>query len=187
MPLAIVLVLALVVRDLDQRETLPFSQDIPLPHRISVSWADEVAHFSQRLQQGFDLDSERANQFSRWILEASHRQHVSPELIASLVYVESSFRVNVRSSVGAIGPAQVRPDIWNDFCGGINLDDPANNIQCGAQILGHFYGDCGQFQCALQMYNVGQANLRRSIEYQDAGQRYVSKVAKFRNRIPNLF
>ena len=38
-------------------------------------------------------------------------------LLASLVLIESSFRKDAVSHVGAIGPAQVRPEMWSSFCG----------------------------------------------------------------------
>ena len=68
---------------------------------------------------------------------------LEPELLASLVLTESSFRKDVVSHVGAIGPAQVRPEYWSGFCGSNDLLDPAENIYCGAQVLSHLMDRCG--------------------------------------------
>ena len=118
---------------------------------------------------------EVAEEFSGWILEGARRQDMSPELLASLVFTESSFRKNVRSSIGAIGPAQVRDEYWASFWGG-DLTDPAENIYCGAQILAHFRDVCGSVDCALRSYNIGPYN-RDEARWVKAGSRYLNKIA----------
>ena len=116
----------------------------------------QVSLFGQRMSLGFGIDQGLANEFSAWILEAAERQKLSPELIASLVLTESSFRKYVVSHVGAVGPTQVRPDYWASFCGATNLKDPEQNVYCGAQVLRHLVDRCtGNFNCALSAYNVG--------------------------------
>ena len=84
-------------------------------------WTHEVESFAQRVAQGFDLRKEVALEFSPWILEAASRQQLAPELLAGLVLTESSFRKNVKSAVGAIGPAQVRPEYWAQFLSLIHI------------------------------------------------------------------
>jgi len=145
-------------------------------------WHREVEAFAKRVADGFDLHQEVALEFSPWILEAALRQKLAPELLAGLVLTESSFRKNVESPVGAIGPAQVRPEYWAQFCGTDNLDDPAENIYCGAQILAYYVERCGAEACALSAYNVGPYTEKR----RDAGQRYVAKVARWRDRLAEV-
>lgn len=176
----------LIYWELESRVGLKTVQAQVLPNRISISWEDEVLRFADRLQDGYGLASGLAKKFSPWILEASHKQHISPDLVASLVFTESTFRINVKSVTGAIGPAQVLPTVWADFCGDIDLYNPVYNIQCGAQILVHYLEKCGDFNCALAMYNVGPTNLRRSQEFKDAGERYRNKISKNRDRLPDL-
>jgi soluble lytic murein transglycosylase-like protein len=137
-----------------------------------ASRSEETSELANRISIAFDVDPQIASEFSNWILEASERHRLSTELIASLVFTESSFRKHVVSGVGAIGPAQVRPDYWGAFCGTSDLSDPAENIYCGAQILSYYRDRCGDDQCALHAYNVGP-NTRF---YADAGLRYVNKV-----------
>ena len=140
---------------------------------------NEVDRFGGQVSSAFGINQNVATEFADWILEASERQGLSPELIASLVITESSFRKNVRSNVGAIGPAQVRPDYWGSFCGVDDLDDPEQNIYCGAQILSHLLERCeGDQACALAAYNVGPYANRAN-----AAQRYVNKVDRYLNRI----
>lgn len=136
------------------------------------SWSEEASRLASRISIAFGVDIKVAGEFSDWILEASERQSLPTELIASLVFTESSFRKYVVSGAGAIGPAQVRPDYWGGFCGTSNLSDPAENIYCGAQILSYYRERCGDDHCALHAYNVGPYTRF----YADAGLRYVNKV-----------
>ena len=162
----------------------------------------EVDRFGGQVSNAFGINQNVATEFADWILEASERQNLSPELIASLVITESSFRKNVRSNVGAVGPAQVRPDYWGSFCGADDLDDPEQNIYsgsarhsrysvqddlddpeqniyCGAQILSHLLERCGGDQaCALAAYNVGPYANRAN-----AARRYVNKVDRYLDRM----
>ncbi len=135
----------------------------------------EVIQFGQQVSSAWGIRRETAAEFADWILEASERQGIEPELLASLVKTESSFRKHVRSHVGAIGPAQVRPEFWSAFCGTSELDDPEQNIYCGAQVLAHLMERCeGDRVCALRAYNVGPYSKRDG-----AARRYVSKVDRY--------
>ena len=135
----------------------------------------EVAQFGTRVSDAFGIRNSVATEFADWILEASERQNIAPELLASLVVTESSFRKTARSNVGAVGPAQVRPDYWGEFCGASDLTDPEQNIYCGAQVLSHLLERCeGDRDCALAAYNVGPYASRVA-----AAERYVKKVDKY--------
>lgn len=135
----------------------------------------EVAHFGNRVSDAFGIRGEVATEFADWILEASERQMLPPELLASLVITESSFRKTARSHVGAIGPTQVRPEYWGDFCGQPDLHDPEQNVYCGAQVLSHMLERCeGDRVCALAAYNVGPHAQREK-----AANRYVKKIDSY--------
>lgn len=148
----------------------------------STTWDAERDAFAMKVSRGFGVRAATALEFSGWILEASERQSLSPELLASLVLTESSFRKEARSTIGAIGPAQVREEYWQAFCGTDDLSDPEENIYCGAQILSHYRDVCGAEVCALQSYNVGPYNLHAD-EYVEARARYVNKIDRFRSRL----
>ena len=95
---------------------------------------------------------------------------------------ESSFRKEARSSVGAIGPAQVQPLLWNEFCS-VDLTNPEENLYCGAQILAYYERRCTAATpvpedaraCALRSYNVGYRN-RNNVYFMPAANRYVAKI-----------
>ncbi len=153
--------------------------------QVLPSWDAEVAAFAQRLADAFELEPARAHQFSGWILEAAARQSLPPELVASLIAIESEFRLDARSAFGAIGPAQVVPRYWTGFCGGADLQLPEENVYCGAQILAHYMERCGNFTCALEMYNVGPKNARKAA-YAGARERYIAKVNRSLDRFVGL-
>ncbi len=151
------------------------------PHHAGPSWEQRREAFGWRMHEAFGVASDRAIEFAGWILEAADRQQLAPELIASLVFTESSFRKQVRSQAGAIGPAQVKPDYWADFCGVRDLWDPEQNIYCGAQVLAHLQERCGALTCALASYNVG-FNGRQS----QSGLRYVSRIERHRSKLDQI-
>ncbi|MEQ8859851.1 MAG: transglycosylase SLT domain-containing protein [Pseudomonadales bacterium] len=154
---------------------------IPAADHARVPWQTEVDAFGRKVSRAFGVRPSTANEFAIWILEAAQRQHIEPELLASLVHTESTFRKQALSSVGAIGPAQVRPIFWSRFCGSSNLEDPAENIYCGAQVLSYLRDLCGDETCALKAYNVGPYSER----YQ-AARRYLAKIDLARSRLRNL-
>lgn len=154
---------------------------IPAPEVVNVPWQSEVDAFGEKVSQAFGLHRSTANEFASWILEASRRQGLEPELLASLVHTESTFRKDALSSVGAIGPAQVRPHFWSGFCGSSNLHDPAENIYCGAQVLSHLRERCGDDRCALAAYNIGMYS-----ERVQAAHRYVTKIDRARSRLSEV-
>jgi len=160
-------------------ERTPFA--IPAAASTQAAWNDEVSGFAKRLHKALGIRKATATEFSGWILEASKRQGLSPELLASVVFIESSFRKDVTSDMGAIGPAQVKP-YWGLFCGSVNLADPAENIYCGAQILAHYRDLCGSEQCALSAYNVGLKNQQDDVYFQELGLRYARAIDRHVSR-----
>ncbi len=151
------------------------------PYHASRSWKQRQEAFGWRVHEAFGISLDRAIEFADWILEAADRQQLAPELIASLVFTESSFRKQVRSHAGAIGPAQIKPVYWADFCGARDLWDPEQNVYCGAQVLAHLQERCGALACALASYNVGfNARQRQS------GLRYVSRIERHRSKLDQV-
>ncbi len=150
----------------------PRSLHLALPELPSSTHMEQAEALAVKLVAGFGVKLPVALEFSDWILEASARQRMEPELIASLVFAESSFRKYAQSHVGAVGPAQVRPHYWGAFCGHADLNDPEENIYCGTQVLGYLLERCdGDRRCALSAYNIGMNSKRFT-----AGLRYIDKI-----------
>lgn len=97
---------------------------------------------------------------------ASHYD-LDPALLAAVIYQESRFRADARSSSGAIGLMQLMPDTAQgiaDHTGGSrfklsDLGDPEINIRYGAWYLGHLMKKYGSEKLALAAYNAGQQNV----------------------------
>ena len=98
------------------------------------------------------------------------KNDLKPELLASLIFVESAFRPSVQSSVGACGLTQVVPK-WTGGkeTGGIKytcreLKRPETSIRVGAQILSYNIGVYakGNVDKGLCMYNAGTMSCKRS-------------------------
>ena len=157
---------------------------IPANADAAKPWTYERDRLAVKIHRGFGISEATASEFSGWILEASARHELAPELIASLVFTESTFRKHVRSNFGAYGPAQVRVDLWETFCGSNDLIDAEENIYCGAQILAHYQNVCGDEACALRSYNVGYRN-RNNDYYAQASARYVGKIDRHRAKLEN--
>ncbi len=107
------------------------------------------------IEHYFDTTEVTAQLFSKWIDQASKDAGIDPALLASVVATESTFREHVVSKSGAVGPAQIIPKYWTDFCAPLNLYDSEENIACSAQILAHLLESCGDEVCAIRSYNIG--------------------------------
>ncbi|NLC22251.1 MAG: lytic transglycosylase domain-containing protein [Halomonadaceae bacterium] len=136
--------------------------------------ADEV--LADVLIEGFGLDEKKADDFAEWIEEASQLSGVPVEHLSVLIATESSFRYRAESWAGAIGPAQVMPKFWSEFCDS-DLYDPRENIICGARVLAHYRESCADagWTCAFKKYNVGPSGYRRASS-EGAMDRYMTKI-----------
>jgi soluble lytic murein transglycosylase len=100
-----------------------------------------------------------------------HARHygLDPALLAAVIYQESKFRPNVRSSSGAVGLMQLLPATAKGIAvhtGGTrfrtdDLYDPEINVRYGAWYLRHLLDRYGDEETALAAYNAGQKNVDR--------------------------
>jgi peptidoglycan lytic transglycosylase len=99
----------------------------------------------------------------------AHNYDLDPALLAAVIYQESKFRANARSSSGAIGLMQLLPDTAKGIAlhtGGsaFRVDDlyePEINVRYGAWYLRHLLQKYGDERTALAAYNAGQDNVDR--------------------------
>ena len=92
-------------------------------------------------------------------IAAQHR--IEPQLIHSVIKVESNYNPNAVSSKGAQGLMQLIPSTANRF-GVSNSFNPVENIQGGAKYLKYLldlYG--GSYPLALAAYNAGEGAVAR--------------------------
>jgi soluble lytic murein transglycosylase len=94
---------------------------------------------------------------------------LDPALLAAVIYQESKFRADSRSSSGAIGLMQLLPDTAKGIAvhtGGsrfrvADLYDPELNVRYGSWYLRHLLEKYGDEETALAAYNAGQSNVDR--------------------------
>ena len=93
--------------------------------------------------------------------------HLDPALLAAVIYQESKFHKDARSSSGAVGLMQLKPETAMGIAqrtGGTafrisDLTDPAINIRYGSWYLRHLLEKYGDERTALAAYNAGQDNV----------------------------
>ena len=92
---------------------------------------------------------------------------LDPALLAAVIYQESKFRADAKSSSGAIGLMQLRPDTAEGIAirtGGSrfqvsDLYNPEINVRYGSWYLRQLLDKYGDEQLALAAYNAGQHNV----------------------------
>lgn len=103
---------------------------------------------------------------------------VEPELIASVINVESSYNKYSLSSKGAMGLMQILPSTAEWVCNRlgkddeINLYEPSVNIQIGTYYISYLINYFGDEELAICAYNAGMGNVKRwlsTVEYSSDG------------------
>jgi soluble lytic murein transglycosylase len=94
---------------------------------------------------------------------------LDPALLAAVIYQESKFKADAKSSSGAIGLMQLLPDTAKGIAlhtGGSRFEvsdlyDPEINVRYGAWYLRHLLRKYHDERTALAAYNAGQDNVDR--------------------------
>jgi soluble lytic murein transglycosylase len=100
-----------------------------------------------------------------------HARHydLDPAFLAAVIYQESKFDANARSSSGAVGLMQLRPETAKGIAirtggHGFRVDDlldPEINIRYGSWYLRNLFRKYGDERLVLAAYNAGQGNVDR--------------------------
>ena len=103
-----------------------------------------------------------AADIERYINEAAARHHVDPNLVRSLIKVESNFNPRALSNKGAMGLMQLMPATARQYAV-TNPFDAAQNVDAGVRhlkgLLDNFRGDVS---LTLAAYNAGQGAVERN-------------------------
>ncbi|MBY5991489.1 transglycosylase SLT domain-containing protein [Ferrimonas balearica] len=162
----------------------PGRQALALPtfNADDIPLEQEVAAYGRRLVEAYDLSPDKARRYAGYILESAAYSGVPKELLAALIHTESHFRDQAVSVVGAVGPAQIMPKLWEDACG--DVLEPRTNVLCAGVVLQHYKvrfcdDQAAPYACALSHYNVGPGNLvRQPVRSQAAANRYLTKMTR---------
>jgi soluble lytic murein transglycosylase len=106
------------------------------------------------------------------VRDQAQEKDLDPALLAAVIYQESKFETRARSSSGAIGLMQLKPETAEGIAlrtGGTafevsDLTDPAINIRYGSWYLSHLFSKYGDERLVLAAYNAGQGNVDRWLE-----------------------
>lgn len=118
------------------------------------------------------------------LMEAGTEFQIDPVFLASLTFVESSFRASVASNRGARGMMQLRPLVL-EVLGVTDPWDPHENIMAGAAYLKHCFERYAKYKnstfLALAAYNIGPGSVEK-LTRSEAAERFVKKVLQVYNR-----
>jgi soluble lytic murein transglycosylase len=118
---------------------------------------------------------------------------LDPALLAAVIYQESKFQADAKSSSGAIGLMQLRPETAKGIAirtGGSrfqtsDLYNAEINIRYGSWYLRHLLDKYGDEKTALAAYNAGQRNVDtwraegKGIQFSETRE-YVDRVEKLK-------
>ena len=113
----------------------------------------------------YGILSYRVNSVSGYIENYSKLYGVEKSLIISVIYTESKFNKNAKSSKGAIGLMQVKPATATFI---LNSDTPItesflfdseNNIKVGVLYLKYLTKKYGDLITVIACYNAGEGNV----------------------------
>jgi soluble lytic murein transglycosylase-like protein len=109
-------------------------------------------------------DPERVSlfpQLDQYISGAASKYGVAPELVAAVIWAESSGDPNARSHRGARGLMQLMPATAREL-GVARIFDPGENVEGGTKYLKRMLDDHqGDVSLALAAYNAGPSTVRR--------------------------
>jgi len=118
---------------------------------------------------------------------------LDPALLAAVIYQESKFQADAKSTSGAIGLMQLRPETAKGIAirtGGNrfrteDLYNPEINVRYGSWYLRHLLNKYGEERMALAAYNAGQRNVDtwraqgKGIQFAET-RAYVDRVEKLK-------
>jgi soluble lytic murein transglycosylase len=131
--------------------------------------------------------------YSEFVRVHAREHHLDPALLAAVIYQESKFNADAKSSSGAIGLMQLTPTTAKGIAirtGGhafrtSDLYDPEINIRYGAWYLDNLFQKYGSERLVLAAYNAGQGNVDRwrahgeGIQFAET-RAYVARVERLR-------
>ena len=114
------------------------------------------------------IEDDTARMISQIVYEESIHHELDYRLILALMKIESNFKHDAVSSMGARGLLQVKPSVakfiaqdagirWN---GHKTLDEPDSNIKIGTYFLSQLLKDFKNIELALKAYNMGPTRVK---------------------------
>jgi soluble lytic murein transglycosylase len=130
-----------------------------------------IHKISQYLKtENMKLDRGQLRTIASIVYEQSILHEVDYRLILAMMKVESNFRHDAVSSMGARGLLQIKPSLAKhianqagiQWLGYKTLDEPRNNIKIGVYFFSRLIDDFENPHSALYAYNVGPTRAKRN-------------------------
>ncbi len=186
--IAFLTILTIAVCDVvahEHKHSSGIGQDILVSFKYKKSVKRESPHvlFSRLRETVLALGGEAHH--ARVLFQAGHEFEIDPFFLASVAFVESSFRSKIRSNRNAKGLMQLRPIVL-EVQGVTNPWDPYQNVMAGAAYLRHCFERYSKYDnstfLALAAYNIGPGGVRK-LEGSEPASRFVKKVLTVYNRL----
>lgn len=133
------------------------------------------------------LPAYKARLYARSVMADAWRTHLDPRFIMSIVTVESAWRANAVSRVGARGLGQLMPGTAHTL--GVNPRSPYENLRGTSTylkaLMNHFAGKPNAVTLAIAGYNAGPKAVERfhGVPPYAETQNYVVKVLHVWNQL----
>jgi len=161
---------------------------LPVRHKSLSVVAGEAGVVVQAMPQppgveGASTRPKGEGEYAALIHDAAAKYALDPDLIRSVVAVESDFRADAVSPVGAQGLMQLMPETAREL-GVSDSFDPQQNIDAGSRYLaGLLKRYHGQLPLALAAYNWGMGNVERHPDRMpEETRQYIGRVMAQMNR-----
>ncbi len=159
-------------------------------HRLAYKDVYALSPYAKYLYRGSQASLYLHENFLPWqyfIVKASQKYALRPELIAAVIKAESDFDADVVSPKGAQGLMQIMP-ATQDYLNLHEPFDPEGNIMAGSAYLREQLDYFGSEELALAAYNAGPG---RVIQYKGIPpfketQNYIDKVLQFKESYMRL-
>jgi hypothetical protein len=149
---------------------------------VSAHSREEVLFFKTLILRP-GIDHALARRIAGAVERECARTGQDPNLVLSIIAVESSFNPNAVSVSGAVGLMQVMP-MWKEELGVDELNDPEVSIHAGVQILSRYQHLYGDLELALAAYNVGPSQVSEALASGTSpASAYSAKVVALQQRL----
>lgn len=125
------------------------------------------------------------NQYDAFIQDAGDKHHIDPNLIHSIIKMESNYNADTKSHAGAAGLMQLMPETAKSL-GVTDSLNPKQNIDAGVRYFKDMLKEQnGDISLALAAYNAGPGNVKKhgGIPPFQETQQYVQKVMDHYNTL----
>ena len=125
----------------------------------------EISEASDKIETLFmKYNRKQAVRIAYFVREAGKKYDIEPEIIASIIVVESGVRPHVISRGGDYGLMQVRYKVHKDKVKSANhLLDPKTNIFIGTRIFKQYYEQKKDLRKALIRYSGGNKKMAAKV------------------------